>query len=424
MDLFDQLALVALLVGVTALKGLRYAEHQQWWTVVLRMSASTHYLLWGCFVIFAVFGCRRMLLSIGFGPFGEYYFVVTLCFAVGLLFLDVQYLLSTRKYVRLRWKAWAGSSRTGIPPALLGYIGDQDDWATMAASVGHLPLHPVEKFNFSTSRHDSSIIADATEILRARAAADQETNSVWVPRNEQKIGVYQPILTDHPASLLWGVQLGFRPRCSRGIIAIPRPLFSPWPKLSTGLDGNAICLAHGILARNKGLQPSELICNLESKNSFGAFEEHSMFWPRPGKTLRSVYRVEFDRNFSLLGRSYVTAATELALLLIDIKAELIEDWLDGCMEHQDIGLNNALSSVASEEDLARPYRGHYAAMLVSLSLHKKGIRLRPEILVFDALCRLEGVDRPSWATSAELQLRRAEEQRISPAVDESIEAVI
>lgn len=120
----------------------------------------------------------------------------------------------------------------------------------------------------------------------------------------------------------------------------------------------------------------------------------------------------------------MTAATELALLLIDIQAELIEDWLDGCMEHQDLGLNNSLSGIASEEDFARLYRGQYAAMLVSLSLHKKGIRVRPELLVFDAICRLEGVDRPAWAFSTELEVRRAEERRINPAVSHLVETII
>lgn len=141
MDAFDRLAFLAFLVGVTALRGLRYAEHQQWWTLVLRVSVPTHDLLMGCFTIFAVFGCRRTLLTAGcFGPFGEFYLALTVGFATGLfLFLQVQYLLSTRKNMRLRWKAWAGSSRTGISSALLGYIGDQDDRATMAVSVGNLP---------------------------------------------------------------------------------------------------------------------------------------------------------------------------------------------------------------------------------------------------------------------------------------------
>ena len=64
------------------------------------------------------------------------------------------------------------------------------------------------------------------------------------------------------------------------------------------------------------------------------------------------------RSFLLLGNSYATAATELALLLADVPAALIEDWLKGCMEHQDLGLiREAADHGASPQDLARLYRG-------------------------------------------------------------------
>lgn len=118
-----------------------------------------------------------------------------------------------------------------------------------------------------------------------------------------------------------------------------------------------------------------------------------------------------NRTFALLGESFVTAATELALLLADTDYDIIEDWLDGMMEQQDLSLNHtAAQAGASPEDLARLYSIQYAVMLVSLASHQIGIRYRPELLVYEALCRrlsVEGKSRsPPWIQSSLLVERR------------------
>lgn len=67
------------------------------------------------------------------------------------------------------------------------------------------------------------------------------------------------------------------------------------------------------------------------------------------------------------------------------------------MEHQDLNLDNKIATLgATGEELPRLYRGHHAAMLTSLSLHRLGIRIRPELTVFKVICRLEGVTEPQW----------------------------
>jgi hypothetical protein len=104
--------------------------------------------------------------------------------------------------------------------------------------------------------------------------------------------------------------------------------FRPLRTTLAGIDGWGIPLASGILARNKGLNLPTLICNLTTKKALGQFEEQSVFWPRPAKTLRSLNSREFERLFFLLGPAFVTVATELALLLTDAPAG---DWLDGNM---------------------------------------------------------------------------------------------
>ena len=64
----------------------------------------------------------------------------------------------------------------------------------------------------------------------------------------------------------------------------------------------------------------------------------------------------FECMFLLLGASYVLAATELAVLIADIPADMLEDWLDGTMEQQDIDLNHsATENGASSADLTRLY---------------------------------------------------------------------
>ncbi|OCK95660.1 uncharacterized protein K441DRAFT_71037 [Cenococcum geophilum 1.58] len=412
---------------------LGYLERKQCWTLRFRLSLWTPYL-----ILLPTSALCLLLLSAGlkvesedFGGDVESYLlfrgtrtfivdslrnasrlVIGLCIIAFLIFLFrvTLPLMESGRYLRLRWKAWTGPSRTGIGPSFSKLIGDEDDWIDLNCAIG---LHPIEKFTRvvpSLPGSFSGIVADPTDLLRASVAA-VGNGSLVTPRSKFKAGVYQPSSDDESISLLWGEHLGFRRRCSRGIISVPGNLLEYRPTFDSGRDGRAICLAYGILARNKGLEPWNLVCNLNLKSSFRDFEENSVQWPRPAKTLRGVYRAEFERTFSLLGNAYVTAATELALLLADTSDDLVEDWLDGMMEHQDLSLNHHIAALgASGEDLARLYKGQYAIMLVSLSTHKRGIRLRPELLVYDALCQLEDVGNKSrWVSATAIIDRRGQE---------------
>lgn len=332
----------------------------------------------------------------------------------------------SRVYRRLRWKAWTGLSRTGIPPRYVGYVGDGEDWLALHSSVTNVKLDPVEwGLNFIMP-FATGIAPDPTDLLKGRAALDDGSETLWIPRKRERASIYEPIDNNHSVSLLWGSKSYFRPRCSRSIISIPRPLLRSGPRIDGSLDGGPICLAYGILARNKGLEPSTLICNLETSNAFRTFEEGSLYWPRPSKTLRGLYRNVIQATFSLLGTSYVTAATELALLIADVPAEVLEDWLDGGMEQQDITLNHQAADYgASSEDLARLYRGQYVAMLISLSLHRPGLRLRPEILAYDAVCALDQANISQWSRGTGLSERRAEELEIyGTGIKEMLRAII
>ncbi|KAJ5930337.1 hypothetical protein N7466_005830 [Penicillium verhagenii] len=326
--------------------------------------------------------------------------------------------------MRLRWKAWTGASRTGIPPLLARYIGTSEDWPELHRRTQNIQQHPVERFA-GQLWGNKRMVEDPTDLLRARASLDGNKAPSWPPGFQQVSGVYHPISADQSVSLLWGEQLGFQKRCSRGIISVPPSLLKTSPSLKSGLGGNAVCLAYGILARNKGLEPGTLICNLRAKNSFREFEESGL-WPHPAKTLRGYYYSEFNRTFSLLGSSYVTAATELAILLADKDYASIDGWLNLNFEHQDLSFNlEAHSLGASDEDLRRLYRGQYAVMLASLCLYRKGTWIRPEITVFDAVCKFEGVEQPTWAASPEIEVRRQRElDEHGPELRRIVDAVI
>ncbi|KAH7151007.1 hypothetical protein DER46DRAFT_638731 [Fusarium sp. MPI-SDFR-AT-0072] len=319
------------------------------------------------------------------------------------------------RYLLLRWKAWTGQSRTGISPDMTQYIGSLEDWKFMAQNGLRFDSHPIDRFSGGPS---TLIRQDPTDLLKARADTDISIPTGQTSQPRLQSGVYQPTATGVSVSLLWGENLGFQRRCSRGIISVPVHLFKTSPMLRCGLPGEAICLAFGVLSRNKGLEPRALICNLKTKNSFRQWEEAGV-WPHPAKTLRSFYYSEFETAFSLLGDSYITAATELALLFAELDGSLIGEWLDRSFEHQDLEFNNlSHAHGASQEDLFRLYRGHYAAMLISLSLSARHRAIRPELVVFDAVCRLDDVPIPKWATSEVMESRRQAELELLRGLSE------
>jgi hypothetical protein len=329
--------------------------------------------------------------------------------------------VATTKYLQLRWLAWSGPSRTGIPPEIAIHIGKAAQWGTLDALSEKIPRHPVERFARLLSLDFTTIECDPTDLLRFKS-----TQLMPSERSELlKDGVYQPSSTETSVSLLWGENLGFCRRCSRGVIAIPPYLTKASPKLRNGLDAKAICLAFGIVARNKGLDPATMVCNLKKKGAFRLWEEGAL-WPHPAKTLRGYYYAEVNEAFHLLGEPFVVAVTELALLLADIKSSLLAMWLERILEHQDLALNRLVYDLGARAgDLQRLYRGQYAAMLISLALFHPGVCIRPELAVFEAVCKFEGAPLPSWLSAEELRERKEEEVRsYGSSLRRMIEAII
>jgi hypothetical protein len=423
-------ALALSLVAFISWRVASFAEQRQFWTFRLRQSLSEQYLLLPGLLGIAISAAYTISLAAS-----THLRNTTAAFAVSLvadlaIFVGIVEFglreIETHRYKLLRWKAWTGPSRTGIPEALAQYIGDSGDWIALRDSVRATQLNPVERFSSLVFRKTDGIIEDPTDLLRERSRLDQRFGISWSPQSQDKVGVFQPMSKDAPVSLLWGENLGFHRRCSRGIISVSLNLLTASPSIGPGFRGNSVCLAYGILARNKGPNPAKLLCNLKDKNTLREFEEASILWPRPAKTLRSHYYSEFEGTFALLGPSYVSAATELALLLEDSPPAMIASWLDSQFEHQDLAFNlKAYAAGASSTDLERLYRGHYATMLVSLSAYRVGCQIRPELTVFDAICAAEGVATPLWASSDDMLIRRQRELlEYGPALLALVNAII
>lgn len=329
--------------------------------------------------------------------------------------------LATMNYLQLRWLAWSGPSRTGIPPDMAIHIGKAVQWQTLNAPSANIPRHPVERFARILSLNFTAIECDPTDLLKFKSTRRMPPERSGVLKD----GVYQPSPTETSVSLLWGENLGFCRRCTRGITALPPYLAKATPRLRNGLDAKAVCLAFGIVARNKGLDPGTLICNLKKNGTFRLWEEGAQ-WPHPAKTLRGYYYTEINDTFHLLGESFVVAVTELALLLADIKSSLLVMWLERILEQQDLALNWQVYQLgARAEDLQRLYRGQYAAMLISLALFHSGVSIRPELAVFEAVCKFEGASIPPWLSAEELKERKEEEVRsYGSPLRRMIEAII
>ncbi|KIK53370.1 hypothetical protein GYMLUDRAFT_179039 [Collybiopsis luxurians FD-317 M1] len=430
---------IAIAVLITIFQGaittfIDICEAEGLWTLRFRLGLYEH--IWWTFIAIAlVASFGAMLVSFLAGNTGESLSIVLLSSASSLVVFRYAWpAWRNRDYCRNRWLAWTGPSRTGIDGTLVPYVGGPQNWRNLDQHVHVMQRHPVDRQLAWLYRRNRSklIISDPTDLLKTfHALHTKSSNSLDQPSIIKassssifKMAWIQKSLSS--ASLLWGAKLGFRPRVSRGILSAPHRLLTANPRTADDHDGRALCLAHGILARNKGLDPKSFILQLDTKK----LEEKCVQWPRPTKVLRSYYSKEMQAMYGGLGDSYVKCATELALLLADTHPNVIRDWLEANLEHQDIGLNRTAAELgASDDDLQILYRLSYAAMLVSLSSHAYGHHLRPEMAIFQAYvthveARPSGL--PTWAIGKEMQSRLQQEQKVDPRSDLNllIEAVL
>ncbi|KAG1819291.1 uncharacterized protein BJ212DRAFT_1268409 [Suillus subaureus] len=415
-----------LAVAVSLVQGaittlVEICEGEGLWTIRFSLGRREHLWWTGiALALIASLGC--MVLSFLAGNNSDSLGIILLASASSLaVFRYAWPAWRNRHYCSNRWAAWTGPSRTGIDKTLVPLIEGDDPWPILSKEVPAMKQHPVDiRLRLFKSR---LIASDPTDILKAkRRTIDsgmsekqpvaKEKSSTIVERGpDNRTGLYEPIRQNQSASLLWGAYIGFSPRVSRGILAVPSRLLKSSPLTGSGHDGQSVCLTHGILGRNKGLAPSTFILGLNTK----ILEEKSVQWPRPSKVLRSYFKEEMEAAYGALSKNYVDAATELALLLADSNHTLIADWLAARMEHQDLALNNQVARLgASDDDLQLLYQLSYAAMLVSLSAHRKGRKYRPEMKLLIAYWTKfrGGADPlPTWIASKEMKERVDQEER-------------
>lgn len=427
----------AITVAVSLLHGaivtlFQVCETQHLWTIRFSLARYEH-IWWTAIVFPLVASLGSMVLSLLSGNNNDSLVTILLACASSLaVFRYVWPAWRNRHYYSNRWAVWTGPSRTGIDSSLVPLIQGNDPWLILSKSAPVIKRLPVD---INVPIFNSNLIVyDPTDILKANKhlidtvtkqsekQPDEKLKVAIEPllrEPDDKTGLYAPIHSDSPASLLWGSHIGFSPRVSRGILAVPKRLLQSSPLTSSGHDGQPVCLAHGILARNKGLQPHTFILSLNS----GRLEQKCIQWPRPSKVLRTYYHEEMNAAYGGLGPEFVEAATELALILADSSHSLIEDWLSLRMEHQDHALNNQLARLgATDEELKVLYRLSYAAMLVSLSAHRKGRKWRPEMKLFIAYWKKCKGDMPAWIGEAAIVERIMNEE--SGAGDTDLDALI
>ncbi|KAI7831368.1 hypothetical protein BC939DRAFT_184315 [Gamsiella multidivaricata] len=135
-------------------------------------------------------------------------------------------------------------------------------------------------------------------------------------------------------SILWGGENCdlFSRRVSRGITGYTLERIRSSYSLINVDEKKWMFVAGGIVSRNKGLYPKELIYGLSAGTD--EVETTSKWRPRSAKTSRSQYDAESKTQFSGLGSAFCSAVVEIALLMQDIPNGVVIKALKGNVEQQ------------------------------------------------------------------------------------------
>ena len=422
--------LTALFQGlVTALASMTEASNR--WTFRFRIALVEHW--WWTFVSVLLLASLVMeVLSFVSGNGGAAVDVLALSSATFLAI--VQYMVpawQSRHYIKSRWAAWTGKSRSTIKADMAKYCGDANLWKRFvrqnAQQLSRLQSVPSDDYGWRLWRIEG-IQYDPVDVLSAISRSKNAPPDL--EKNMTPIGVYQHD-TSHggKGSLLWGQEQGFRRRMSRAVSSMPLSLLRSTPVTVEGYDGKGLTLALGILGRNKGIAPGTLVyCTNHPISTL--LENESTWTPRPAKTIRSFYKRTIDSQFHFLGDQYVNAALELALLMADIPPYATDQWLSQSLEHQSLDTNHFLSDIlqsySHERDAALKanYESSYVSMIMSLNAMDLRMRQRhgshhvrlsrPDLLCTGLLLRLREKEEPGWWNDRSVRDWRDEEIKRLP----------
>lgn len=398
--------LTALLQGfVTALSFM--TESSNYWTFRFRIARIEPWW-WTIVSITLLVSLVLIILSFLAGNSNEAISILALSTATFLTI--VQYMIPSwrsRQFVENRWLAWTGSSRTSIQASKAVFCGDKAQWAHLAREVrlSNIQSTPSDWYGWRLWPV-RGISEDPTDILRNVDINRSKTFGVEA-RNQARSIYSTGEDNTNSVSLLWGEHQGFRRRVSRATSSMPSYLLQSRPFTVDGYVGDGLCLAMGILGRNKGLQPKNLVFKM-SRAVSTAMEDFGTWAPRPNKVLRSYYMNTLKGQYGGLGQAYVDAATELALLLMDIPPQATAAWLKAGVEQQSIISNGEIAEADSDnkaEELKANYESSYVSMVISLnymdtrmnawSTNEK-LASRPDIICTGLLLKARGANEPLW----------------------------
>ena len=404
--------LTAFLQGlVTALAFM--TESANYWTFRFRLAKIEH---WWWTIVSAMLLASLVLITLSFLSGNSSDAVSILALSTATFLTIVQYMLPSwraRRFIHNRWLAWTGNSRTSIPAEKAGFCGAKRQWIRLIREVHLTDTKPTPSDWYGWRLWPAKGFAeDPTDILRN--ASPDHSKMLEIEAEDRAEFLYSTgEQNPRKVSLLWGEQQGFRRRVSRATSSMPSGLLQSRPFTIDGYAGEGLCLAMGILGRNKGLEPKKLVFNA-TKDITTSLEDSGTWAPRPYKVLRSYYEKALQEQYGGLKEHYIAAATELALLLVDIPPKAIAAWLEAGMEHQSIKWNREIASRPSnnrQAELKAHYESSYVSMIISLNYMDKrmqtrsvGARLtsRPDIVCTGLLLKAWGEPEPEWWNNSNL----------------------
>ena len=404
--------LTALLQGlVTALAFM--TESSNYWTFRFRLAKIEH---WWWTMVSLLLLMSLVLITLSFLSGNNNEAISILALSTATFLTIVQYMIPSwraRRFIENRWLAWTGSSRTSIPASKEAFCGSKSQWERLTKEVhlSNIKQTPSDWYGWRLWPA-KGLPHDPTDILR-NANADQ--SKLFATDDEDRLRFTYHPGNDSPRdiSLLWGEEQGFRRRVSRATSSMPSGLLLSRPFTVDGYIGDGLCLAMGILGRNKGLIPKSLVFNA-SKEVETDMENFGTWAPRPNKVLRSYYHKTLDQQYGKITPAYVDAATELALLMMDVPPAATSAWLRAGMEHQSVKWNREIARVASNNknsEVLAHYESSYVSMIISLNYMDDRMETksaderlvsRPDIMCTGLLLKARGEPEPLWWNNSSL----------------------
>lgn len=391
---------------VTALTFM--TESSNYWTFRFRLARIEHWW-WTLVSLMLLTSLVLIILAFLTGNTSESISILALSTTTFLAI--VQYMIPawrSRHYIHNRWLAWSGASRTTIPHDVSAFCGDKTQWRILCRQVDLTDVKntPSDWYGWQLWPVQG-LTQDPTDILKK---VNSEGSSMLSRDDEARLEFLYDNGSTEPrtVSLRWGTEQGFRKRVSRATSSMPAGLLQSRPLTNDGYAGEGLCLAMGVLGRNKGLDPKDLLFKM-TRGVSSSMENNSTWSPRPSKVLRSYYQDTMHKQYHGLGEEFVAAAVELALLFMDVPNRAASAWLTAGMEHQSIKTNRMIVKYSTNKaELKAHYESSYVSMILSLNNMLQIMETRsgnqshvnrPDVICTGLLLKARGEPEPVWWNS-------------------------